>query len=122
MPTQLVVAPATTQVRIVVNKGEDFLLTFPVYDATNALVSLATGWTAIAQVYPVGGGTLLYEWSAAKANLTCTSAGVVLQFIAAQTGLWTWQDAQFECDATGPVGRAIAAQGPFSALTRLVQP
>lgn len=122
MPAQLSVLPATTQVRIVENKGEDFSLTFPVYDANNTLVSLATGWSAVAQVYPVGGGALLYEWSAAKSNLTCTSAGVVLQFIAAQTQAWTWQDGMFELDATGPAGRSITCQGPFTALPRLVQP
>lgn len=126
MPAVLTLDIATTPVRIRVNKGEDFTLTIPVYDSTvptPILVSLV-GWTAVAQVRGQGSlSPLLFEWSAAAANIATTAAGVVLTFNGAVTNLWTWSDGLFEVDVTSPAGkRGIVAAGPFAAAARLVAP
>lgn len=123
MPAALTLDVATTPVRIRVNKGEDFNLTVAVLDATGANMSLV-GWTAVAQIRGPGPvAPLLYEWSAARSNMTTTALGAVLAFKSVETGLWAWSDGEFELDVTSPAGaRGIVATGPFTAVNRLVAP
>jgi hypothetical protein len=119
MPATVSFDVATTQQRIRVNKGEDFTLTLPVLDSMNRVVPLATSWSALVQVHAEGNGHLLYEWSSTAGNLTCTTAGVELQFISSVTELWQWNDGRFECEVTSPTGkRGIVSRGTFTALDR----
>lgn len=113
---------ATTQVRLRVNKGEDFVLTIPVYDSTvptPILVSLV-GYTAVATV--VGPGATpqtLFTWSTTAGNLVCDAGGAHLTFDSAVTSLWTFDDGEFELDIiSGSGARGIPAAGPFTAVPR----
>ena len=122
MPAALSLDVATTQVRLRVNKGEDFVLTLPVYDSTvptPILVSLV-GYTATATVFGPGASQpVLYTWSTALGNLTCDAAGAHLTFVSAVTSLWTFDSGNFELDVVSAAGaRGVVAAGPFTAVPR----
>lgn len=117
MPAVLTVNPTTTAVSIEFNLGDTFTLTFPIYDATGAVVN-ATGFTAKAVVSAPGTG-IPYTgavWSTGAGNAVCGAAGVVLTFDGTITAGWTWTAGQFALAVANAGKPSLVASGPILAL------
>lgn len=119
----LLLRPAATAVDWEIIQGCDsFSIVIPVLDANNNPVTV-TGWTAKAQVRRSAGEPVLYEWSAASSNITCSGTNVTLAVTAAATAAWTWTDAQIQVVVTDLSSQPhCIAAGAIHALPDITQP
>lgn len=121
MSQVLVVDTTTTPVRLTVNAGESFVLTFPVYNTDSPpVLQSAAGFTAHAVVKRYGTGELLASWSTGAGSISCGPAGVALTFDATLTAAWTWESGQFELDIAAGGNPARLAEGPIVVRPQLV--
>lgn len=104
-PAAIRVTPATTEVNLDFNAGEDVDVELDVLDDDDQPVPVAS---AIAMIR-TGPRSVekLHEWSAAESNLTVGLGKVVLITRATETEAWAadWGDAEWDLEVTDLNGR-----------------
>lgn len=103
-----------TQFDLLLKQSCDITVALTVVDASGAPITNPTGWTAKAQIRTYPGGPVLFEWntspSAGQGTATLTYNAITgittLSLIAtkAQTALFTWGSAMWDCYLTTPGG------------------
>lgn len=102
------------QFDLLLKQGADITVSLVVVDASGAAITNPTGWTARAQIRSIPGGLLYFEWNTTPsagigvATLTYDpTAGVStlsLVVTKAESNLFTWGSALWDCYLTNPSG------------------
>lgn len=91
---------------MVIDQGADYVLSVPVLNADNDLVTV-DGWTAAGQIRAgYGGQALLHEF-----DLVVADQEVLVQVSAADSSAWKFRFAHYDIELTAPSG----------SVTRLVE-
>lgn len=114
MVTTAVPAGEILQFDLLLKQGADITVALVVVDAAGAPITNPAGWTARTQIRSAPGGLLYFEWNTSpgagqgSAVLSYDSvAGVsTLSLVTtkAQSALFTWGSALYDCYLTNPSG------------------
>jgi hypothetical protein len=100
---------------LVIKQGTDPVITVPnVRDAAGVLITNWAGFSVLAQIRErVESSTVLHEWTSqgGSANATFSGSDVVLALPNATSSAWTWHEARYDVELTGPAGKARIAEG-----------
>ena len=107
-----VLAPPILQLNLNLKQAADATVLLTVVDATGSPITNTTGFKIRAQIRVNPGNIVLFEWSTtpgpgigtALFTYSNGASTVMLILTAAQTALFTWGSAQWDCILTNPAG------------------
>ena len=118
-----VLAPTTLRLDLNLKQGADATITLiDVRDANNQVITTTTGYSVRAQIRATPAGPVLFEWNTTPGagigtasftySATTLIATVKLTVTAAQSSLWTFTAASWDCLLTNPSSQvACLAEG-----------